>query len=61
MGTDGRGDNYVKFCKNTAIKDDEVLHEYNDVVVKGLNLILFYFIITCFHIVSCLVSNLYFI
>lgn len=38
METDGRGHNYVSWCKNTAIKDDGVLHEFNDVVVKGLNL-----------------------
>ena len=54
METDGRGHNFVNWCKNTAIKDDEDLQEFNDVVLKGLNLISVYFLITCFHNISCL-------
>ena len=48
--TGGSGHKFTNFCKSTSIKDDEVLQKYNDVVVKGLNFILFYLIITCFHI-----------
>ena len=50
-GTDVK---FTNLCKSTAVKDGEVLEKYNDVLVKGLNFILFYFIITCFHIFSCL-------
>ena len=46
----GSGHKFSNLCKSTAIIDDEVLQKYNDVVVKGLNFILFCFIITCFHI-----------
>ena len=51
-GTGGSGLNFTHLCKSTAIKDDEVLEKYNDVLVKGLNFILFYFVITYFHIFS---------
>ena len=37
MGIEFKGRQFVKFCKHIAIKDDEVLHEFNDVDVKGLN------------------------
>ena len=46
--TGSSGHNFTNLCKTTTVKDDEVLQKYNDVAVKGLNVILFYFIITCF-------------
>ena len=54
----GSGHKFTNLCKTTAIKDDEVLQKYNDVVVKGLNLIFFYFIITCFNTFLCLLCCL---
>ena len=48
------GHKFTNFCKSKTIKSDEILEKYDDVLVKGLNFILFYFIITCFHIFSCL-------
>ena len=44
METNGRCQNYANFCKNTSIKDDGVLQDFNDFVVKGLNLFQFFII-----------------
>ena len=52
--TGGSDLKFTNLCKSTAVKDDEVLEKYNDVLLKGLTFILFYCIITCFHIFSCL-------
>ena len=41
--TGGSGLTFTNLCKSTAVKDDEVLEKYKDVVVKGLNFILVYF------------------
>ena len=35
-----KGLNFVKFSKQTAMNDDKVLNEYNDVAVKGLKCVL---------------------
>ena len=45
METDVGGQNYVNYCKSTAIEDAGVLKSFNNDVVKGLNLFQF-----CFNI-----------
>ena len=61
METDVRGHNFVNWCQNAAMKDDEDLQQFKDAALKGLIFVSVYFLITCFHIISCLLSSLYFI
>ena len=35
-----KGINFVKLSKETAMNDDKVLNEYNDVAIKGLKYVL---------------------
>ena len=57
MDFDVSGQNFVKFCKNSVIKEDEDLREFTDTALKGFNSISVYFIFTCFHIISYLLCS----